>query len=309
MPASAPPDSLLDGGWHRETGTRRSSAQISRPLRRYLRSPIEVVGPRMRPLHLTADAVCQSRFEHFAQQLADGRIRKDLALRAGEHQVVLVPHSRATTSTSSALSLNGTRCLRPAFMRSADTVQRLAERETIGFLPETRAAAPCPRFPSVWLCRLLCRKPMLDASANAPIRTLAESRSVPPSERARPPQRSRIRAGKLPRNLAYLSDAAISLRPQRGRRMRGRFQHQPQAHRHYAAKQPMPCAKYTRRPSDSDSRENHGTVRRGRLPDSRRKNATATPKTALRRSPNLSNHDPDNTSATTLRPYPRQFRQ
>ena len=44
--------------------------------------------------------------------------------------------------------------------------------------------------------------------------------------------RSRIRAGKLPRNLACLSNTAISIV-----RMRGRFQHQPQAHRHYAARQ------------------------------------------------------------------------
>ena len=44
--------------------------------------------------------------------------------------------------------------------------------------------------------------------------------------------RSRIRAGKLPRNLACLSNAAIAVV-----RMRGRFEHQPQAHRHYAAKQ------------------------------------------------------------------------
>ena len=44
--------------------------------------------------------------------------------------------------------------------------------------------------------------------------------------------RSRIRAGKLPRNLACLSNAAIAVV-----RMRGRFKHQPQAHRHYAATQ------------------------------------------------------------------------
>ena len=44
--------------------------------------------------------------------------------------------------------------------------------------------------------------------------------------------RSRIRAGKLPRNLACLSNAAVAIV-----RMRGRFEHQPQAHRHYAAKQ------------------------------------------------------------------------
>ena len=44
--------------------------------------------------------------------------------------------------------------------------------------------------------------------------------------------RSRIRAGKLPRNLACLSNAAIAIV-----RMRGRFEHQPQAHRHYAARQ------------------------------------------------------------------------
>ena len=44
--------------------------------------------------------------------------------------------------------------------------------------------------------------------------------------------RSRIRAGKLPRNLACLSNAAIAIV-----HMRGRFEHQPKAHRHYAAKQ------------------------------------------------------------------------
>ena len=44
--------------------------------------------------------------------------------------------------------------------------------------------------------------------------------------------RSRVRTGKLPRNLACLSNAAISIV-----RMRGRFRHQPQAHRHYAARQ------------------------------------------------------------------------
>ena len=44
--------------------------------------------------------------------------------------------------------------------------------------------------------------------------------------------RSRIRKGKLPRNLACLSNAAIALV-----RMRGRFDHQPKAHRHYAARQ------------------------------------------------------------------------
>ena len=44
--------------------------------------------------------------------------------------------------------------------------------------------------------------------------------------------RSRVRAGRLPRNLACLSNAAISIV-----RMRGRFRHQPQAHRHYAARQ------------------------------------------------------------------------
>ena len=44
--------------------------------------------------------------------------------------------------------------------------------------------------------------------------------------------RSRSRTGKLPRNLACLSNAAISIV-----RMRGEFRHQPQAHRHYAARQ------------------------------------------------------------------------
>ena len=44
--------------------------------------------------------------------------------------------------------------------------------------------------------------------------------------------RSRVRTGRLPRNLACLSNAAISVV-----RMRGRFRHQPQAHRHYAARQ------------------------------------------------------------------------
>ncbi len=44
--------------------------------------------------------------------------------------------------------------------------------------------------------------------------------------------RSRVRVGRLPRNLACLSNAAISIV-----RMRGRFRHQPQAHRHYAARQ------------------------------------------------------------------------
>ncbi len=44
--------------------------------------------------------------------------------------------------------------------------------------------------------------------------------------------RSRVRAGRLPRNLACLSNAAISIV-----RMRGRFRYQPQAHRHYAARQ------------------------------------------------------------------------
>lgn len=44
--------------------------------------------------------------------------------------------------------------------------------------------------------------------------------------------RSRVRAGKLPRNLACLSNAAIAIV-----RMRGRFKHQPEAHRHYAARQ------------------------------------------------------------------------
>ncbi len=44
--------------------------------------------------------------------------------------------------------------------------------------------------------------------------------------------RSRVRSGKLPRNLACLTNAAISIV-----RLRGRFQHQPQAQRHYAARQ------------------------------------------------------------------------
>ncbi len=44
--------------------------------------------------------------------------------------------------------------------------------------------------------------------------------------------RSRVRTGLLPRNLACLSNAAISIV-----RLRGRFQYQPQAHRHYAARQ------------------------------------------------------------------------
>jgi len=44
--------------------------------------------------------------------------------------------------------------------------------------------------------------------------------------------RSRVRNGKLPRNLACLSNAAISIV-----RLRGRFAHQPQAQPHYAARQ------------------------------------------------------------------------
>ena len=44
--------------------------------------------------------------------------------------------------------------------------------------------------------------------------------------------RSRIRTGRLPRNLACLANAAISIV-----RLRGRFQNQPQAQRHYAARQ------------------------------------------------------------------------
>ena len=44
--------------------------------------------------------------------------------------------------------------------------------------------------------------------------------------------RSRVRTGQLPRNLACLSNVAISIV-----RLRARFQHQPEAHRHYAAKQ------------------------------------------------------------------------
>ena len=43
--------------------------------------------------------------------------------------------------------------------------------------------------------------------------------------------RSRVRTGPLPRNLACLSNAAISIV-----RLRGRFRYQPQAHRHYAAR-------------------------------------------------------------------------
>ena len=43
--------------------------------------------------------------------------------------------------------------------------------------------------------------------------------------------RSRVRVGRMPRNLACLSNAAISIV-----RLRGRFRHQPQAHRHYAAR-------------------------------------------------------------------------
>ena len=44
--------------------------------------------------------------------------------------------------------------------------------------------------------------------------------------------RSRIRTGRPPRNLACLANAAISIV-----RLRGRFQNQPQAQRHYAARQ------------------------------------------------------------------------
>ena len=44
--------------------------------------------------------------------------------------------------------------------------------------------------------------------------------------------RSRVRNGKLPRNLACLSNVAISII-----RLRGRFQHQLQAQRYYAARQ------------------------------------------------------------------------
>lgn len=44
--------------------------------------------------------------------------------------------------------------------------------------------------------------------------------------------RSRVRTGRLPRNLACLSNAAISIV-----RLHGRFPYQPQAHRHYAARQ------------------------------------------------------------------------
>ena len=43
--------------------------------------------------------------------------------------------------------------------------------------------------------------------------------------------RSRVRNGKPPRNLACLSNAAISII-----RLRGRFAHQPQAQRHCAAR-------------------------------------------------------------------------
>ena len=49
---------------------------------------------------------------------------------------------------------------------------------------------------------------------------------------SRDEDRSRVRNGKLPRNLACLSNAAISII-----RLRGRFQHQPQAQRHYAGRQ------------------------------------------------------------------------
>ena len=59
-------------------------------------------------------------------------------------------------------------------------------------------------------------------------RTASTTSATSPSTRTR----SRIRAGKLPRNLACLSNAAIAVV-----RMRGRFKHQPQAHRHYAATQ------------------------------------------------------------------------
>ena len=45
-------------------------------------------------------------------------------------------------------------------------------------------------------------------------------------------ERSRIRCGRLPRNLACLSSAAISIL-----RLRGRFDGQPQGHRHYAARE------------------------------------------------------------------------
>ena len=46
------------------------------------------------------------------------------------------------------------------------------------------------------------------------------------------PLSSGERGGKLPRNLACLSNAAIAIV-----RMRARFEHQPKAHRHYAARQ------------------------------------------------------------------------
>ena len=44
--------------------------------------------------------------------------------------------------------------------------------------------------------------------------------------------RSRTRSGRLPRNLACLANAAISIV-----RLKGRFAHVPQANRHYAARQ------------------------------------------------------------------------
>ena len=52
------------------------------------------------------------------------------------------------------------------------------------------------------------------------------------SDAAYDEDRSRVRTGRMPRNLACLSNAAISIV-----RMRGEFRHQPQAHRHYATKQ------------------------------------------------------------------------
>ena len=44
--------------------------------------------------------------------------------------------------------------------------------------------------------------------------------------------RSRVRTGQLPRHLACRSNVAIAIV-----RLRARFQHPPEAHRHYAAKQ------------------------------------------------------------------------
>ena len=55
--------------------------------------------------------------------------------------------------------------------------------------------------------------------------------------------RSRIRCGRLPRNLACLSNAAISIV-----HLRGRFNGQPQAHRHAAQKHPNDEPEAARRP-------------------------------------------------------------